>query len=1018
MRKTTFILRILLINLISLPLIAQNQLPIVNGQFEDVASNSFTQWTHQSNNGGNANYSIETNDLITGSTKALKSEIIALGTNGYDVLSKNDYAFQVVAGGKYTVSFYAKTEGATTSDLRLVFQSEVSGSFQSKNITITNNWQRYTHTFTATTSANSNQVKFWYLQTGVTYFLDEVAVVPGNYLSLDTSETFQTIEGFGGGIKRQTNNLFALDPAIRQQVEAYCFQDLEPNMIRFFVYHHLEEGGNDNNDPFVLDETQLDWRRYESDPSTTQSHYVAEALNNAFSLSANGFDEVIGNSNTGPSWMKKNESFKRLSANEDVLLNTLKDGMEDEFSEFLVAFLKGMKSRYNIDVTAISPTNEPDYLNTYESMNLTPSELTGVIKNLNTRLDTENLGSVKIVSPENGTLAPQSNNQLTTINSATDYMNIIFQDTEAQSAVDVVGTHTYFDSSHDANWANLKTASMGKPLWVTESANLNDSDISMTDAGNYVKWMIRGFNEGGLTAYMTHFFYQKRKENGDSSALVVWTDTGEIILPKRYYTYKHFSKLIKKGYKRMGNQFVLGNGIMVSSFISPENDKVVVQVFNEGAAQDISIDAPIGTTSVTHYSTSDDSNTNFSELNDISYNLGDRYVTFNVPTRSLHSIVYEIGEVAPLDTEAPSAVAALTSSNITTNAFDVTWSASTDNVAVTGYDIYVDDVLHGSTSNTSYTISNLSYGTTYSTSVIAVDAAGNQSTESVIDVTTILATNSIISVTGPNSVNIGSTVNVSLDYSSSATNDIVLIFQRDNSPNTTYGNVRTTVNAGTGTLNVSLLIQETVPVAADDYQYQVYIAPVGGVWADRFDNLNQKDVSAVSTSTDTEAPSMVSALASSNITTSSFNLSWSPSTDNVAVTAYNVFVNGDLDGTTSSNTSYPITGLSSGTTYSISVVALDAVGNESTLTVINVSTSPGTNHSLKSLADAKGKYIGNLMRDGFFDDHQVFNGATDLIAKTEYNTLVAGNKMKMSNLLKIRPVDPFNVQISDITPPI
>jgi len=73
-----------------------------------------------------------------------------------------------------------------------------------------------------------------------------------------------------------------------------------------------------------------------------------------------------------------------------------------------------------------------------------------------------------------------------------------------------------------------------------------------------------------------------------------------------------------------------------------------------------------------------------------------------------------------------------------------------------------------------------------------------------------------------------------------------------------------------------------------------------------------------------------------------------------------------------------------------------------------------TAQSLKSLAEANGKYIGNLMRDGFFNDHHIYNGATDLIAKTEYNALVTGNKMKMSNLLKDRPVNPFNVQISDI----
>jgi endo-1,4-beta-xylanase len=69
---------------------------------------------------------------------------------------------------------------------------------------------------------------------------------------------------------------------------------------------------------------------------------------------------------------------------------------------------------------------------------------------------------------------------------------------------------------------------------------------------------------------------------------------------------------------------------------------------------------------------------------------------------------------------------------------------------------------------------------------------------------------------------------------------------------------------------------------------------------------------------------------------------------------------------------------------------------------------------LKIYASAKGKYIGNLMRNGMFNDFQVNNGETDNILKTEYNALVLGNKMKMSNLLPIRPIDPFNVSVNDI----
>jgi len=89
---------------------AQNQLPIANGSFEeiDVVTNSFTYWSNIQINGGQANYSIETENLISGSTKAQKSEIISLGTNGWHVKTQSDYLFQVQAGETYTVRFWAK----------------------------------------------------------------------------------------------------------------------------------------------------------------------------------------------------------------------------------------------------------------------------------------------------------------------------------------------------------------------------------------------------------------------------------------------------------------------------------------------------------------------------------------------------------------------------------------------------------------------------------------------------------------------------------------------------------------------------------------------------------------------------------------------------------------------------------------------------------------------------------------------------------------------------------------------
>ena len=76
--------------------------------------------------------------------------------------------------------------------------------------------------------------------------------------------------------------------------------------------------------------------------------------------------------------------------------------------------------------------------------------------------------------------------------------------------------------------------------------------------------------------------------------------------------------------------------------------------------------------------------------------------------------------------------------------------------------------------------------------------------------------------------------------------------------------------------------------------------------------------------------------------------------------------------------------------------------------------TPTAETGLKEYAAAKGKFIGNLMRDGMFDNEQVNGGATDQILKTEYNAIVLGNKMKMANLLRNRPQDPFNISVTEI----
>lgn len=104
------------------------------------------------------------------------------------------------------------------------------------------------------------------------------------------------------------------------------------------------------------------------------------------------------------------------------------------------------------------------------------------------------------------------------------------------------------------------------------------------------------------------------------------------------------------------------------------------------------------------------------------------------------------------DTEAPSAPSSLSASGTTQTSTSLSWNASSDNVGVTGYDIYLDGSLLGSTTSTSSNITGLTASTTYSFYVKAKDDAGNISAKSnTISVTTLGTSVSYCSSKGSNS---------------------------------------------------------------------------------------------------------------------------------------------------------------------------------------------------------------------------------------------------------------------------
>jgi alpha-tubulin suppressor-like RCC1 family protein/chitodextrinase len=274
------------------------------------------------------------------------------------------------------------------------------------------------------------------------------------------------------------------------------------------------------------------------------------------------------------------------------------------------------------------------------------------------------------------------------------------------------------------------------------------------------------------------------------------------------------------------------------------------------------------------------------------------------------------------DKTAPTVPTNLVPSAITATGFTMSWTASTDNVAVTAYEVFLGGVSQGTVATTSKVFSGLAANTTYSVTVRARDAAGNFSAQSAARTVTTL-TNDTTPPTIPTGL-VASAVTAStftVSWSPSTDNVGVTGYEVFLG-GVSQGTVTTTTKTFSG-LQPSTVYSVTVRARDAVPNWSAQSAPL-----------------SVTTTSDSIAPTVPSALNATGITTTGFTLNWAPSTDNIAVTAYEVFLGGVSQGTVTT-TSKAFTGLQAATDYSMTVRARDAAGNWSGQSApLVVTTSP------------------------------------------------------------------------------
>ena len=277
---------------------------------------------------------------------------------------------------------------------------------------------------------------------------------------------------------------------------------------------------------------------------------------------------------------------------------------------------------------------------------------------------------------------------------------------------------------------------------------------------------------------------------------------------------------------------------------------------------------------------------------------------------------------AAADTEAPTAPAAVTATDVTETTAKVTWDEASDNVGVVGYNVYVNEnkVNDELVTGTEYDLTGLAEETEYTVTVTAVDAAGNESARSEAATFTTEKAKDMEAPTVPSGVTVTDITETRATVSWEASTDNVEVAGYNVYVNDTKVNA---VPVTGTTYDLTGLTEET--------EYTVMVTAV-----DTSENESVRSEAATFTTLktedpkDTEAPTVPANVRTSDVTETTAKVAWDEASDNVGVVGYNVYVNETkVNEELVTGTEYDLTGLTEETEYTVNVTAVDAEGNES-----------------------------------------------------------------------------------------
>ena len=267
-----------------------------------------------------------------------------------------------------------------------------------------------------------------------------------------------------------------------------------------------------------------------------------------------------------PAWMKTTGNVNRGGQ--------LRTDMYQAFADYLAEYVRGYKRHFGMDIYAISPANEPDYLARWPSCIWSGEQLAVFLGTaLIPTFDRRGVGAEIIVN-EDARWTDLS-------------INTILEDPTCAKALNIVAAHAYTDDYTPyvplakRTGVFRKALGMGKRVWETEVSADGKNITNITDGVYWARLVHTHLTVDQVSGWLW-WWGASQAEKSRGSLIGIDPRAGTYELTKRFFTIGQFAKFIRPGSRRVEATSMPDKDVDLSAYHDAATGRTVVVAINAG----------------------------------------------------------------------------------------------------------------------------------------------------------------------------------------------------------------------------------------------------------------------------------------------------------------------------------------------------------------------------------------------------------------------------------------------------